>query len=163
MSHAASPEPSTTEQVTGETADGRAAATAGGPQPLVHLGDSDLTLADPDDDVRGRRVHDVAREDLGVVDDLLVDPEHQRVRMLVISTGGLLGIGAERSYLPVEAVTDITDEVVRIGQDRHHVAAAPVYDPDLTDGPPLVDRLGYYGSVYGYYGYMPFWRDSTEG
>lgn len=160
MSHAAPSSPDgTVEPQTGEA---HGAGTSSAATALVHLSRTDLTLADPGDDVRGRHIHDVAREDLGVVEDLLIDPDQRRVRMLVIATGGLLGIGVERSYLPVEAVTDITDETVRIGQARHHVAGAPAYDPDLTDEPPLVDRLGYYGEVYGYYGYTPFWGGSPR-
>ena len=44
---------------------------------------------------------------------------------------------------------------VHINHSRDHVAKAPRYDPKL------VDDNTYYSSIYGYYGYMPFWGTSS--
>ncbi|WP_432509394.1 PRC-barrel domain-containing protein [Kineococcus auxinigenes] len=118
---------------------------------LVRLGDTTGTVADPAEDVRGRRVLDGAGAELGTVDDLLVDGEQQRVRMLRLKHGGVLGIGAEVSFVPVEAITATTDEEVRVDLDRERVSGAPRYDPDLAD------QSEFYDSLYGYYGYTPFW------
>lgn len=38
-----------------------------------------------------------------------------------------------------------------INHTGEHVAAAPAYDPELID-----DR-SYQNSIYGYYGYTPYW------
>lgn len=118
---------------------------------LIMLSDSDRTIADPAEDIRGRRVCDKHDNDLGKVDDLLVDADEGKVRMLRVEHGGLLGFGATPSFVPVDAVTRITDETVYVAQSRDEVADAPRYDPDLTD------ETEYYGSLYGYYGYPPFW------
>jgi sporulation protein YlmC with PRC-barrel domain len=117
---------------------------------LVKLGDTDQTVARGDEDIRGRKVKDKNGEDLGEVDDLLVDVRENRVRFLEVASGGLLGLGATKSFIPVDAITDIAEDV-HIDQTREHVAGAPVYDPDLVD-----DR-SFYEDVYGYYGYPPFW------
>ncbi|HEX2133266.1 MAG TPA: PRC-barrel domain-containing protein [Actinophytocola sp.] len=118
--------------------------------PLVRLADSDLTLADPADDVRGKSVVDRDGEDIGTVDGLVIDPDERRVRLLEVGSGGFLGLGKQKVLVPVDAVTAV-DEVVGIDKDRAHVAGGPVYDPDLTLERTTVADL------YGYYGYTPFW------
>jgi sporulation protein YlmC with PRC-barrel domain len=118
---------------------------------LVKLGDTEMTVADPSEDVRGRTVVDRNGEELGTADSLLIDEQEGKVRFLQIASGGFLGIAQDMSLLPVDAVTRITADRVVVDQTREHVAGAPAYDPDLA-----FDR-GYYGSLYGYYGYTPYW------
>ena len=118
---------------------------------LVKLSDSDLTVATVEDDIRGRALKDNAGEDLGEIDDLLIDPDERNVRFLVVASGGFLGLGEQKSFIPVDAVTRIDDEVVTVNLAREQVAGAPPYDPDLTDEP------NYLENTYGYYGFMPFW------
>jgi sporulation protein YlmC with PRC-barrel domain len=118
---------------------------------LMRLGDSDQTLADPTDDIRGRKVVDRDGHEIGKVDDLLIDVEHRKVRLLGVAHGGLFGIGATPLFVPVETVERVTDEVVGIDRSREQVAAAPGYDPEL------VDRDEYFTNLYGYYGYAPYW------
>lgn len=65
---------------------------------LHMLGDTDLTVADPRADVRGRNVVDAEGEDIGKVDDLLVDDSEAKVRMLRVEHGGFLGIGAAHFF-----------------------------------------------------------------
>jgi len=117
---------------------------------LVRLSDTDLTLADRDEDIRGRDVRDMSGEDLGKVDDLLIDDQEHKVRFLQISSGGFLGLGATKFLLPVDAITGITVDTVYVNQSRERVAGAPRYDPTLVD-----ER--YVSDLYGHYGYPPYW------
>jgi len=117
---------------------------------LLRLSDSDLTLADPVEDIRGRKALDMANEELGEIDDLLIDECEKKVRFLQVSSGGFLGLGATKFLLPVEAITRITDDAVYVNQSREHVAGAPGYDPTLVD-----ER--YMNDVYSHYGYPPYW------
>ena len=118
---------------------------------LHRLKDSDLQLADPKADIRGRQVKDAAGEEIGKVDDLLIDEEEQKVRFIEVASGGLLGLGETKSLIPVEAVARITDDEVHISQTRDKVAGAPKYDPNLRERRHLSE-------VYGYYGYgTPYW------
>ena len=118
---------------------------------LIKLSDSDRILADPAEDIRGRRVRDSDGDDLGKVDDLLIDEDEGKVRILRVEHGGILGLGATASFIPVDAVTDVTDDTVYVGASRDRVAGAPPYDPELLDG------AEYFNQLYGYYGYMPYW------
>ena len=117
---------------------------------LVKLSESDFTVADPAEDIRGRKVLDAANEELGHVDDLLVDDQQQKVRFLRLATGGFLGLGESHCLIPIDAIKKIDEEHVHIDQTRERVAGAPRYDPELADD-------SYYGDLYGYYGYAPYW------
>ncbi|MCO8277471.1 PRC-barrel domain-containing protein [Actinoplanes sp. TRM 88003] len=118
---------------------------------MMGLGDSGQMLADPAQDIRGRTVVDRDGNELGKVDDLLIDTEHQKARMIRVEHGGLFGIGATRLFIPVEAVERITDDEVGIDRTRVEVASAPEYDPEL------VDKQESFAELYGYYGYPPYW------
>jgi sporulation protein YlmC with PRC-barrel domain len=118
---------------------------------LSRLSDTGQTVANADDDIRGRKVKAKDGEDLGTVDDLLIDDQERKVRFLRVEHGGFLGFGETKSFIPVDAITRITKDDVFIDRSREQVAAAPRYDPDL------VSQLGFYGDLYGHYGIMPFW------
>ena len=117
---------------------------------LVKLRDTEWTVADRAADIRGRRVLDPAGEEVGTVEDLLIDAGERQVRLLQVVSGGFLGLGATTFLLPVEAITRISDETVYIDQRRAHIAGAPRYDPALVDQRSL-------GDLYGHYGYAPYW------
>ncbi|MDG4829308.1 PRC-barrel domain-containing protein [Solwaraspora sp. WMMD1047] len=118
---------------------------------LRKLSDTTEALADPAEDIRGRKVHDKQDNDIGKVDDLLIDENEHKVRLLRVEHGGILGFGATASFIPVDAVTRITDEVVYVDVTRERVSGAPRYDPDI------VDQADVYEDLYGYYGFAPFW------
>lgn len=75
---------------------------------LIKLADSDVTIAAESIDVRGYPVRDKDGEEVGQVADLLIDPQERRVRFLLVTHGGFLGIGKTESFLPVDTITDIT-------------------------------------------------------
>jgi sporulation protein YlmC with PRC-barrel domain len=118
---------------------------------LVRLTDSALTIADPDEDVRGLAVVDRDGEELGTIDDLFVDEPERKVRLLELGTGGILGIGRETSLVPVDAVAGIQEGRVVLDTPASTLAEAPSYDPDLTLENPAI------GSLYGHYGFSPYW------
>jgi len=118
---------------------------------LVKLSEIDETVADRSDDIRGRKVIDAAGEHLGKVKDLLIDEEENRVRFIEVASGGFLGIGQDTVLIPVDAITAIDDDDVRIDQSRQRVASAPTYDPDL------VRERETYSQYLTYYGYPMWW------
>ena len=119
--------------------------------PRLHrLSDSTMVLKNPDDDIRGKKVLDAEEQDIGAVDDLFIDDAEKKVRFMLVSAGGFLGMGADKFLLPIDAIVRIDQDNVYLGKSRDHVSRAPKYDPDLVN-----DQ--YYTDVYGYYGYGPFW------
>jgi sporulation protein YlmC with PRC-barrel domain len=116
---------------------------------MVVLGDSDLVLADEGDDVRGMSVLDPNGQRVGQVDEIVVDEEERRARLLVVTSGGILGMGEKKRLVPVEAVARVSDDV-RLHHTDEDVRRGVEYDPALADPPD-------FGQVYDYYGYLPFW------
>ncbi len=119
---------------------------------LVKLGDTDLTVGDPNEDVRGRTVLDRNNEEIGHVDALLIDDRESKVRFLRVAAGGFLGLGERTFLIPVDAVARIDADHVHVDQTRERLVAAPAYDPTL------VAERDYYDDLYGYYGYATCWR-----
>jgi sporulation protein YlmC with PRC-barrel domain len=118
---------------------------------LLALDQGHVSLADETDDVRGLVVLDANGHRVGEVDDLIVDRAERRARLLVVASGGVLGLGAHRRLLPVEAVAHV-GEHVRL----HHAEEAM---PQGEDADSIVER-GDYAAVYSRYGCTPFW-DAT--
>jgi PRC-barrel domain len=103
-------------------------------------------------------------EEIGEVDDLLVDDPERHVRFLRVSSGGLLGLGATRFLMAVEAITRISDTAVYVNQTRQYMASAPPYDPDLIHedvAEGAYAGTGYYGDLYRHYGYPPYWAPAS--
>ncbi|MGY1683131.1 PRC-barrel domain-containing protein [Geodermatophilus sp. SYSU D01176] len=118
---------------------------------LVRLSETDLTVADPAADVRGRRVIDNGGQEMGTVDDLLIDDRENEVRFLRIGSGGFLGMGKEHFLVPVEAVASVGRDQVTIDRGRAQMIDVPGYDPALSYDD------AYYSDVYGWWGYGPYW------
>lgn len=119
---------------------------------LLQLSDEPITLAEKSMDIRGRDVLDRGGQDIGRVDDLLVDADERKVRFLKVKSGDFLGLGGKSFLIPVDAMTRIEDDKVHVDQSREHVGGGPEYDPKVVaKGVPEYDR------VYRHYGYAPFW------
>jgi sporulation protein YlmC with PRC-barrel domain len=117
---------------------------------LVKLSRTHWTVADRADGIRGRRVLDPDGEAVGEIEDLLIDHQERKVRLLQVASGGVLGLGATTFLLPVEAITRVSEEAVQIDQRRERIVGAPPYDPALVD-------QRYVHDLYSHYGYAPYW------
>lgn len=116
---------------------------------LIALSESDQVIARGGEDIRGRTVVDAKGEEVGTVDDLLIDTDDPKVRYVVVASGGFLGFGKQELYIPVSVIAGV-DEVVTVDFGQTRKTAQP-YDP------PLVKDPGYARSVSGFYGFPPFW------
>jgi len=120
---------------------------------LRRLRDIGETVANPDEDVRGRKVLDNMGNKVGTVDGLMVDDDQNKVRFLRVECGGFLGLGATHVMVPVDAITSITPDAVTIDRGGEHLHGATRYDPALV----TEHDERYWGGVYGYYGFAPYW------
>jgi ferritin-like metal-binding protein YciE/sporulation protein YlmC with PRC-barrel domain len=116
---------------------------------LVKLGDSNLRLDEPWQDIRELDVYDINGEQIGSVEDLYADREERLPRFLDVSAGGFLGIGKKHFLVPVEEVSrDVGEEDrVIVNQSKDKVMGSPNFDPDQV--PPLDLQR----AVLAYYGY----------
>ncbi|MDT0263621.1 PRC-barrel domain-containing protein [Jatrophihabitans lederbergiae] len=118
---------------------------------LSKLSDTDKIIDGAANDIRGRKVKDKDGKDVGKVHDLLIDDSEGKVRFMLIEHGGFLGIGEIKSFIPVDAITRITEDDVFINQTRDHVAAAPGYEP------ALINERAYHEDIYNHYAFASYW------
>jgi hypothetical protein len=81
---------------------------------------------------------------------LIIDDTEKRVRFMLVSSGGFLGIGEKRMLIPIDAITAVDDKNVHITRTREHVVGAPVYDPAVVNAKDLDD-------LYNFWGVSPYW------
>ena len=106
---------------------------------LVKLGDSDFVPANPEDDVRGNDVYDAQGQRIGSVEDLYIERKERKVRFLEVGAGGFLGIGEKPFLVPVEAVTQVTEDRVTIEPERTQKVEGPA-PFDTKVAPPPTDH-----------------------
>jgi len=99
---------------------------------LVRLSDTDIEISDRDD-LRGRTLIDQHGNDLGDVNDLIVDRDRREVRFLLATSGGFLGIGGTMLLVPVQAIGRVTNKVVAIDRSYSRGFRSNVYNPTLID------------------------------
>ena len=54
-------------------------------------------------DIKGSTVRNRQREEIGNIDELLIEPDSGRVRFAILSVGGFLGLGSTRVAVPWSA------------------------------------------------------------
>jgi sporulation protein YlmC with PRC-barrel domain len=112
---------------------------------LIKLTESPHRAAEPAR-LLGCRVVDRDGNTLGRVEDLLVDAEGRRFRLISVEHGGVAGFGATPSFIPVEVVDGMVGGNMRIARCSAQVADAPLYDPSRMAAAEFCETL------YGYYG-----------
>ena len=108
---------------------------------LVRLEDFEGDLEEPWQDVQGLKVFDKNGDEVGTVEDLYVYADADAAHLLKVA-------GDEGSFLiPVDAVTNASEEGVNVEQDRDVILGSPQFDSD--DVPDLETSR----AVYEYFGY----------
>jgi uncharacterized protein YrrD len=108
----------------------------------------DMPLEEPWQDTRGLDVYDIIDEQIGSVEDLYIDREARQARFIVVSVGGLLGVGKKHLLIPAEEVSrDVGEDRVTITEPRDKVLNSPEFDPGVGVPPPDLQRAieAYYG------------------
>jgi sporulation protein YlmC with PRC-barrel domain len=107
------------------------------------------------DTLSGDTVVNSAGENLGKIEDFMLDVESGRIRYAVLSFGGVLGIGNKWFAVPPEALTlDAANHRLILDVERERLENAPGFDKN--DWPDFADAtLG--REIYGYYGRKPYW------
>jgi sporulation protein YlmC with PRC-barrel domain len=112
---------------------------------LLRLSDTDFDIPD-DQDIRGRTVIDQNGNEIGKIDDLLMDPQTRRIRFLQVTSGGFLGIGGRMMLIPVQAIARFDRNYVEIDQSMRGGSGEMRYNP------PMIDRRSSGGMLSGYSG-----------
>jgi sporulation protein YlmC with PRC-barrel domain len=95
-------------------------------------------------------------EDLGKIEEIMIDMERGRVAYAVLSFGGFLGLGNRWIPVPWDALALQSDNKVLILKiDKEKLQKAPNFEPATL--PDLANRQ--WGAViHTYYGYPPYWE-----
>ncbi|HXO21143.1 MAG TPA: PRC-barrel domain-containing protein [Thermoanaerobaculia bacterium] len=97
-----------------------------------------------------------AGENLGKIEELMLDLEKGRVAYAVLSFGGFLGMGDKLFAIPFEALQlDADHHQFILDVDKEKLKKAPGFDKDHW--PKTADRT-WGASIYNYYGYKPYWQ-----
>ena len=107
-------------------------------------------------DLKGNRVVNKNAEDLGTLEDYMIDLQNGRIAYAVLSFGGWFGMGNKLFAIPWSALTmQLYDNNLRIilNVDKEILQKAQGFDKSQL--PLSYDDLA---SVYTYYGYKPYWQ-----
>jgi len=104
----------------------------------------------------GAKVINAAQEDLGKIEDLILDTRNSRVRYAILSFGGILGMGHKHFAIPWDALTfDRSEKIALLNMEKERLKNAPGFDqgnwPNLADSEWGVQ-------IYTHYGYTPYWE-----
>jgi len=104
----------------------------------------------------GRPVRNPAGEDLGTLEDLMLDGERGCVAYAVLSFGGFLGMGTKLLAVPWEALSLRPDgEALLLAVDKGLLAHAPGFDQDNWPGNA---HSKWCHEVHRHYGFKPYWE-----
>lgn len=106
-------------------------------------------------DLKGVTVRNPEGEDLGKLEDVVVDGTSGRVAYGVLSFGSFLGMGGKHFAIPWQAIRSgpSADHVI-LDVPRERLRAAPGFDVDHR--PRYADHI--WGTeIHEYYGYDPYW------
>ena len=95
-------------------------------------------------------------EDLGCIEELMMNPETGRVAYAILSFGGFLGFGGKLYAVPWSALElDPEERVFLLNADRETLEKAPAFQeenwPDFGD-------LDWGSKVHQFYGLRPYWE-----
>jgi sporulation protein YlmC with PRC-barrel domain len=104
----------------------------------------------------GNGIRNMQDEDLGKVEELMIDLKRGSISYVVVSFGGFLGMGDKLFAVPWQAFQlDLDRKVFILNVDKQVLENAPGFDKDTW--PDFADQE--WGSkIYSYYGYQPYWN-----
>jgi len=108
----------------------------------------------------GDRVRNAAGEDLGKIEEIMLDVPSGRVAYAVLSFGGFLGMGNKLFAVPWNALTlDEQEHEFILNVDKQVLENAPGFDKD--NWPDMADP-NWGSQIYSHYGYKPDWESSER-
>jgi sporulation protein YlmC with PRC-barrel domain len=141
---------------------GAASVTRGGEAHIIRDPSDRPAGPGPDimdsDTLRGDAVVNVAGEDLGKIEAIMLDVQSGRIAYAVLSFGGFLGIGSKLFAIPWGALTlDAVEKRFILDTSREKLENAEGFDKDHW--PSMADS-GWAIRVHEYYNVRPYWSDA---
>jgi sporulation protein YlmC with PRC-barrel domain len=106
--------------------------------------------------ITGDPVKNTNGDDLGNLEEIVIDLDSGRVAYTVLAAGGFLGLGEKFFAIPWDMVTvDMDNKEVILDIQKELLEKAPGFDKD--NWPQPSDRT-YLSDVYRYYERTPYWE-----
>jgi sporulation protein YlmC with PRC-barrel domain len=104
----------------------------------------------------GDKVKNSKKEDLGKIEDFMIDLTTGRIAYSVLSFGGFMGVGNKLFAVPWSATTiDTIDKCFILDVPKERLKDAPGFDKDNW---PDLNDADYRGRVYAFYNVKPDWQ-----
>jgi sporulation protein YlmC with PRC-barrel domain len=105
--------------------------------------------------LKGDNVVNHQGEDLGKIEEIMIDLDRGRIAFAVLSFGGFLGMGDKLFAIPWQAFTvDTAQKRLVLNAKKELLEKATGFDK--SNWPNMADS-SWGATVYGYYGYKPYW------
>ena len=105
------------------------------------------------------KVVNLAGQDIGRIEELMIDVTTGRVAYAVLSFGGILGLGDKLFAVPWDALTlDEQEKQFLLNVDKETLDRAPGFDKD--NWPDMADP-SWSSQIHDFYGTRPYERDKT--
>jgi PRC-barrel domain len=107
--------------------------------------------------VIGSKVVNAQHENLGKIEDLVLDAGAGRIAYAILSFGGFLGMGDKYFAIPWNALRfNLSGKHAVLNLDKKLLGNAPGFDKD--NWPNMADST-WGTSIYKHYGYIPYWEE----
>lgn len=105
----------------------------------------------------GDPVRNTRGEDLGKIEDFMIDLERGRIAYAVLSFGGVFGVGDKLFAVPWKALTIDTDRhAFLLDVPKERLRNAPGFDKDDW---PDITSADWNTQIHSFYGTKPYWDD----
>jgi sporulation protein YlmC with PRC-barrel domain len=104
----------------------------------------------------GDTVRNTRDEELGNLEEIMLDLDKGQIAYAVLSCGGFLGFGDKYFAVPWQAlIVDTEKKEIVLDISKEKLEKAPGFDKD--NWPHTLNR-NWLVDVYSYYGYSPYWN-----
>lgn len=105
--------------------------------------------------IKGDKVVNTAGDDLGKIEELMIDLDDGRIAYTVLSFGGFLGLGNKLFAIPWNALSlKLHEHAFVLNVPKETLEKAEGFDKDNW---PVTNRE-WLSNTYSYYGYQPYWQ-----
>lgn len=107
--------------------------------------------------LKGDKVRNQEGENLGHLEEIVIDLVDGRISYAVLASGGFLGLGDKFFAVPWDLLTvDAENHEIVMDVSKETLEHAPGFDKD--NWPDVHDR-SWVEDVYQYYGHDPYWEE----
>jgi sporulation protein YlmC with PRC-barrel domain len=104
----------------------------------------------------GDKIVNRTGENLGKIEELMLDLEKGRVAYAVLSFAGVPGMGEKMYVVPFEALKlDTSREHFTLDVDKDKLKNAPGFD---RNNPPKASDRTWGAEIFKFYGFKPYWQ-----